>query len=110
MALGEWTLTRDRHPGDATRRPTPGLGVVPRLAVIPHFDAFGAGWVESARSAVPVDEGAVLLGLDERTAAVWVDGVWRAMGPGTVTVIGSSARETFASGAEIKGIPQPVTG
>lgn len=105
MALGEWTLTRDRRPGDANRRATAGLALVPGLAVIPHFDSFGEGWVPSARDALPVT---TLVGLDERTAAVWTsDGVWRAMGPGGVTVIRPDGAARTASGEEIDGLPQP---
>ena len=109
MALGEWTLTRDSRPGDDRRRYSPGLGLVPGVAVIPHFETFGAGWVESAVDGAPHD-GAILLGLDERTAAVWTpDGAWRAMGPGTVTVLRGGSSATFASGDEIDGLPRPAT-
>jgi len=73
--------------------------------VIPHFETFGEGWVPSARDALPVT---TLVGLDERTAAVWTsDGVWRAMGPGGVTVIRSDGAARTASGEEIDGLPQP---
>jgi cyanophycinase-like exopeptidase len=50
---------------------------------------------------------AVLLGIDERTAAVWHDGAWRVMGPGTVTVIRSGTNTTFGSGQAIEGVPDP---
>ena len=46
MALGEWILIRDRRPGDAQRRYRPALSIVPRIAVIPHFDRFGERWVD----------------------------------------------------------------
>ena len=49
MALGEWTLLRDRHPGDARRRYAPALGLVRGLAVVPHFDEFGESWLPSVR-------------------------------------------------------------
>jgi cyanophycinase len=105
MALGEWTLTRDRRPGDANRRATAGLGLVPGLAVIPHFETFGEGWVASARDALP---DATLVGLDERTAAVWTpDDLWRAMGPGGVTVIRSDGTARTAPGGVIDGLPEP---
>jgi hypothetical protein len=49
----------------------------------------------------------VLLGVDERSAAVWHGGRWRAYGPGAVTVIsGGTAR--FGSGSEIEGLPAPT--
>ena len=108
MALGEWTLTRETRPGDDRRRYSPGLGLVPGLAVIPHFETFGAGWVESATTGAPHDD-VILLGLDERTAAVWTaDGAWRAMGQGTVTVIRSGTSTAFPAGEEIDGLPAPA--
>lgn len=108
MALGAWTLIRDRHPGDASRLYRPALGVVPRTAVIPHFDTFGEGWVAASLAARPQKD-AVLIGIDERSAALWQDGVWRAYGPGDVTVFLEDERTTFRSGEIIHGIPQPKT-
>ncbi len=107
MALGEWTLIRDRHPGDARRLYRPALSLVPRVAVIPHFDGFGERWVEGALAAAPRDD-AVLVGVDERSAALWRDGVWQAFGPGGVAVITRSDRRRFKAGEPIEGIPQPA--
>jgi cyanophycinase len=108
MAMGEWTLIRDRMPGDDRRRYQPALGVVPGVAVLPHFETFGHRWVESARSDAPSDE-VVLLGVDERSAAVWRDGAWRAYGPGGVTVIKGGTTERFDAGATIDGLPSLAT-
>lgn len=107
MALGEWTLIRGRLPGDARRRYRPALSVVPRVAVIPHFDRFGERWVDGALAAAPRDE-VVLVAVDERSAALWRDGVWQAFGPGGVTIITRSDRRRFAAGVRIEGIPQPA--
>ena len=106
MALGEWTLVRERMPGDDRRRYLPALGLVPRLAVLPHFETFGHRWVESAESAAPRSD-VVLLGVDERTAALHVDRAWRALGDGGVTVIAGGERRRYASGEPIEGIPPP---
>lgn len=103
MAMGEWTLTRDRMPGDDRRRYQPALGVVPGVAVLPHFETFGHRWVDSARAAAPSD-GVVLLGVDERSAAMWQDGTWRAYGPGGVTVIIGGRTVRFDAGDEIDGL------
>jgi cyanophycinase len=106
MAMGRWTLTRGRFPGDRERSYREALGLVPNLAVLPHFDGFGATWVYSAlvgRPAVDV----VLLGIDERSAAVWTDGAWRAMGDGGVTVIGEAGPRRFEPGEAIAGLPVP---
>jgi cyanophycinase len=106
MALGAWTLIRDKHPGDTSRLYRPGLGVVPRIAVIPHFDTFGEGWVAASLGGRP-QEDAVLVGIDERSAALWQDGLWRAYGPGDVTVFRGEERTTFRPDEIIEGIPQP---
>jgi cyanophycinase len=107
MALGEWTLVRERMPGDDRRRYLPALGLVPRVAVLPHFETFGHRWVEGAERAAPRSD-VVLLGIGERTAALHVDGAWRALGDGGVTVIAEGERRTFASGETIEGVPAPV--
>lgn len=107
MALGEWTLIRDRHPGDDRRAYRPALALVPGLAVLPHFETFGNRWVPSAIAGAPRDD-VVLLGIDERTAAVRTEGAWRAMGPGGVTVIRGDERARVSAGERIPGLPVPV--
>lgn len=114
MCLGEWTLIRARMPGDARRVPRPALAVVPRVAVLPHYDTFGHQWVPSATEALRGHH-ATLVGVDERSAAVWADGAWRAMGDGSVTVIGpagergtADADSPFSDGELISGLPPPT--
>lgn len=105
MALGDWTLTPGGR-GDA-RAYRAALGVVPRVAVIPHFDTFGERWVDGALAASPGRD-AVLVGVDERSAALWHDGAWRASGPGGVTVFTRGERHHHPPGSTIEGIPAPV--
>jgi cyanophycinase len=105
MALCSHTLIRAGWPNRFNRRPLDALGVVPNTAVLPHFETFGFRWVESARRELP---GVTLLGIDERTAAVWSHGAWTAMGPGEVTVLNGDENSTFRSGAKITGLPEPV--
>jgi cyanophycinase len=105
MALGEWTLIRARVPGDARREPRAALGVVPGIAVVPHFETFGHRWVESAGTLLP---GAILVGIDERSAAIWERGTWRAAGAGGVTVIRGDRTERFEPGSAMTGLPDPI--
>jgi cyanophycinase-like exopeptidase len=49
-----------------------------------------------------------LLGIDERSAAVWMKDEWRAYGPGSVTVIKGSKTTRFASGTTIAGLRAPA--
>jgi cyanophycinase len=105
MALCSHTLVRASWPNRFNRRPAGALGVVAGTAVLPHFDTFGHRWIESAREAAPE---LTLLGVDERSAAVWTDGVWRAVGPGAVTVVRGRRVTRFESGTEIAGLRQPA--
>jgi len=105
MALCEHTLIRAGWPDRTNRRPATALGLVPSAAVLPHFDTFGHRWIESARRELPA---ATLLGIDERTAAVWTAGEWLAAGPGAVTVIRREARDRFTSGMKVAGLASPA--
>ena len=107
MALGAWTLIRERMPGDSDRRYGDALNLVPGIAVLPHFDTFGKGWVDSALERAPADT--TLVGLDERTGAVWTRGAWQALGAGNVTLITHTERRTFAAGSEVDGMPAPLS-
>jgi cyanophycinase len=105
MALCQHTLIRATWPNRYNRRPTDALGLVRDTAVLPHFDTFGHKWIESAERELP---GVTLLGVDERSAAVWQDGDWRATGPGAVTVIRSGDAKRFTTGMKIAGLPNPA--
>jgi cyanophycinase len=105
MALCAHTLIRASWPNRFNRRPTDALGLVPDAAVLPHFDTFGHRWIESAQQALPE---ATLLGIDERSAAVWREPTWTAIGPGAVTVIKGSKVSRFTSGKEVAGLPSPA--
>jgi cyanophycinase len=108
MALCRWTLIRDRWPQHDTRRPTDALGVVPDSALLPHFDTFGERWIPSAQQALGAD--VTLIGVDERSAAVWRHGSWTAMGAGAVTIIRGEERHRAAAGGVVSAIPQPTLG
>jgi cyanophycinase len=105
MALCSHTLVRVKWPNSYNRRPVDALGLVPKTAVLPHFDAFGHKWVDSAQAAAP-DLG--LLGIDERSAAVWDGFKWIAAGPGAVTVVNGAKVKRFPSGQVVSGIRRPT--
>jgi len=107
MALCERTLVMARWPRHEQRRAIPALGPVPRTVVLPHYERMGSRWT--------IEEGAsqgsdalILLGLDERTAAVWNADGWHAAGAGGVTVIAGGETTRFESGGACPGIPAPV--
>jgi cyanophycinase len=106
MALCSHTLIRAGWPDRTQRRSLDALGVVAKTAVLPHYETFGHRWMDSARRALP---GVTLLGIDERTAAVWSsDDDWQAAGAGAVTVIKGATSERFTSGMKVAGLPGPA--
>ena len=70
MALTSWVPDLRR----LTRKPRSGLGVVPRLRVIPHFDRMRR-WVPGVAhwAAAHLPAGVTLVGIDEETAIVSED-------------------------------------
>ena len=98
-------MSRACWPNRFNRRAIDALGLVPRTAVLPHVETCGHRWIESAQAAVP---GLTLLGVDERSAAVWTKDEWRAVGPGVVTVIKGTKTASFPSGSRISGLPAPL--
>jgi cyanophycinase len=107
MALCEWSLVRRGFPGHTDRRGLEGLNLVPGSAFLPHYDTFGERWIPSAQESVGADT--LLIGVDERSAAVWVDGAWSAMGPGRVVLVRGDERRVFPAPSPVDGFPQPDT-
>jgi hypothetical protein len=105
MAMGEWTLIRKAYPGHAERRAKPALDLVHRLAIAPHFETFGHRWVDSLLAAAPAED-MLLVGIDERSAAVWDGQSWTARGPGSVTVITLPDRGVHQPGSAVQ-LPPP---
>jgi len=81
-----------------------GLGLIPNIEVIPHYDKF-LGWVPDrvASIALRSDEGSYLIGLDEDTALVLTD-KWRVQGRAKVHVLKGLGQspQTFTRGNEIE--------
>lgn len=98
-----------RHP---LRDADPGLGVVPQLRVIPHFDRF-LGWMPElvGRFLARSPDGTEVLGIDEDTAVVWdhpgASGSWTVHGRQAVWVLRTDGREPFRDG-QVIDLPPPV--
>ena len=98
MALTSW-VPSIRHPRGGG---TVGLGVVPQLRVIPHYDAFLARMPEVAtRFLEPRDEGVTLLGVDEETALVGGPTTWTVLGRQSVWRLSGPTREHWPAGAVV---------
>jgi cyanophycinase len=108
MALGEWTLIRKAYPGHAARRYKPALDLVPRVAVAPHFETFGHRWVDSVLMDPPAAD-VVIVGIDERSAALWDGRAWTATGPGRTTVVTTRERGVYLPETPVP-LPPPRAG
>lgn len=101
MALTGWVpAMRALH-----REPDPGLGVLPGLRVLPHFDKMLA-WVPDllTRAMLRPPAGTTVIGIDEDTAIVDLSGTgesWQVHGRQKAWVIGDGPRRPFAAGATL---------
>jgi cyanophycinase len=98
MAMTSWVPSL-RHP---RRGATPGLGLLPHLRVIPHFDAFAARIPDLVtRFLLPGDVPGTLVGIDEDTALVGGPYEWRVEGRQSVWVLDGSGRTEFPAGSQL---------
>jgi len=96
MALSDWA-PRIR---DLNREQPSGLGLVPHVRVIPHFDTMPSRVPDVLRNALlRLPEGTTLLGIDEDTALVGGPTEWEVKGRQSVWVLGDGRREEFPCGA-----------
>jgi cyanophycinase-like exopeptidase len=102
MALAQWMVSI-RAPEAA---PEPGLGVVPGILVVPHFDRFRR-WMGRGPEAVAarLPDGVVLVGIDEETAIVSDGrdlGRWTVRGRQAAWVFGADGGSAHRDGQEIR--------
>jgi cyanophycinase-like exopeptidase len=103
MALTSWVPSLRRPGQDAEQ----GLGLVPHLRVIPHFDRFERrmpGLVTRYLARSPA--GTTVVGVDEETALVWDDDAWTVAGRRSVWVLRTDGRAPYADGA-VLDLPPP---
>lgn len=92
MALTGWVPSIR----DLGREPDPGLGVLPHLRVLPHFDKM-LGWAPDllTRAVLRPPAGVTVLGIDEETALVDLTGAghaWQVHGRQQVWTLGNGPR------------------
>jgi len=98
MVMAAWVPTI-RHPREGG---TPGLGLLPHVRVIPHFDAFVKRMPDVAtRFLVGRDDKVTVVGVDEETAIVGGPEEWVVQGSSSAWVLKGADRQEFASGRAI---------
>ncbi len=87
------------------REPDPGLGVLPHLRVLPHFDRM-LGWVPDllTRAVLHPPAGITVIGIDEDTAAVDLTGAghtWQVHGRQQVWTLADAPRRGYPAGTTL---------
>ncbi|GAC1441471.1 MAG: cyanophycinase [Mycobacteriales bacterium] len=98
MALTSWVPSL-RRPGV---EPVHGLGLVPTLRVIPHFDRFER-WMPDVvgRYLARAPDGTEVVGIDEETALVWSGDRWTVQGHRQVWLLRRAGRTPHPSGSDV---------
>lgn len=82
-------------------RETRGLGVLPHIRVLPHFDKM-FGWIpDLAMRILNVPEGVHVVGIDEETALVGGPFEWEVWGRQSVWLLQNGHREEFTAGQKL---------
>lgn len=104
MALTSWVPDL-RHPA---RQPEAGLGVVPGVRVIPHFDRF-VRWMPdlATRYLLRAPEGTAVVGVDEDTAVVWDGSSWTVQGRQAAWLLTATGRQRHDAGDPVE-MPPPA--
>ena len=98
-----------RHP---FKGPVVGLGAVPGLTVLPHFDRFARRLPDTVLRKVSTrDDGVLAVGIDEDTALVWGwrddPEEWEVVGRQSVWLLGPDGREEHPTGSGLR-LPPPA--
>ena len=98
MAMTSW-IPSLRHP---RKGGTVGLGLLPHMRVIPHFDAFAARFPDIAtRFLVPQDPAVTVIGIDEETALLGGLTEWTVSGRQSAWRITHEGREQLPAGSKV---------
>ncbi len=98
MAMTSW-IPSLRHP---KRGHTPGLGLLPHLRVIPHFDYFHRAIPHVLDHFLAPRDGETLIGIDEETAIVGGPTEWHVAGRQAAWVITPHGRTDFRENSVIR--------
>ncbi len=82
-------------------QPTRGLGVLPHIRVLPHFDKM-FGWIpDLAMRIMKVPDGVTIVGIDEDTALIGGPHEWTVQGRQSVWILEDGDRTEFKAGQTV---------
>jgi len=82
-------------------RVMPGLGLLPKICILPHHDTFGQGWAPHIERQA---NGVLPVGIDEETGMMndGPDGLWTVYGKGAVTVYAAGGTAVYRRGDRLE--------
>ena len=96
MIMGKYVRARGAPGADPASLWLPGLGLVPNVVIMPHFDRVPEERLKLMLEHLPID--AVALGIDEHTVVLVSNQEWQVRGKGKVVVITGGETLIYHSG------------
>lgn len=90
------------------QRTIPALGLVPGLAVIPHFNELPAFMMDAIVRLTGSANKNTIAGVDAGTALTWSNGQWTVLGDGGVTIFRGKEKTRYTAGEQVPLTP-PAT-
>jgi len=84
-----------------SKQSTDGLGVLPNIRVLPHFDRMFARIGASVLHRLNEPDGIIVVGIDEETALVGGPIEWEVKGQRSVSIFKSGEKYQFSSGQKV---------
>jgi cyanophycinase len=104
MAMTSWVPSFR----DPRQEGTPGLGLLPHMRVIPHFDSFASRVPDLLeRFAAPRDSEVTVIGVDEQTAIVGGPIEWVVEGRGSAWMLRTDGRREVPAGGTLSTVEAP---
>ena len=97
MAIADHIL----HIRSPWKQQTTGLGVLPHIRVLPHFDRMFARIPDFLQRFSNVPTGVTVVGIDENTAIVGGDEEWEVQGQKSAWIIGQGQRIEYPAGSTL---------
>ena len=93
------------RPGEPFFRWFPGLGILGGAVILSRYNRTPAVWLRRLKETTP--HAAPLIGIDDVTALVWMDGRWSVVGYGRVIIAHALTETSFGTGETVP-LPPPV--